>query len=165
MESRIARMQELIRGTREVRNRYMVDGKTPLDLFVRCSENVAGDFRSLAPFIVSLGGVGQFTCGPDVKKPPQAASQVNPEFEAYVSLKGLIDPVAEMKRLDKQVADKTKQLEGTRKKIDNADFVARAPKEVVEQQHQLIAELQQQLHILEESIRELKEAAVEEPGA
>jgi len=157
METRIARMQELVRCTREVRNRYMVDGKTPLSLSVRCSEAVAGDFRLLAPFISLLAGVGAFEAGPDVKKPPQAATQVNPEFEAYVSLKGLIDPAAEIKRLEKQQAEKTKQLEGTSKKLDNAQFVANAPAEVVEQQKQLIVDLQQQLAVIEETIRDLKQ--------
>ena len=38
MEQRMARMQDLVRGVREVRNRYSVDAKTPLDVFVRCSD-------------------------------------------------------------------------------------------------------------------------------
>ncbi len=158
METRIARMQELVRIVREIRNRYMVDNKTPLDLFVRCAEPVAADFGSLAAFIQLLGGVGKLECGPDVKKPPQAGTHVNPEFEAYISLRGLIDPAAEAKRLEKQLADKIKQLEGTRKKLENADFMKRAPKEVVEQQQQLINDLQQQIGILEETIRDLKQA-------
>jgi valyl-tRNA synthetase len=95
--------------------------------------------------------------GPDVKKPPQSATQVNPEFEAYVSLKGLIDPVKEAARLEKQLGEKTKQLDGTKKKLANADFVARAPKEVVEQQQQSILDLQQQIAVLEETIRDLKQ--------
>src|SRR5579885_854783 len=59
METRIGRMQELIRAVREVRNRYNVDQKTPLDAFVRCSETIAEDFRTLTPFIRSLAGVGR----------------------------------------------------------------------------------------------------------
>ena len=156
MEARIARMQELVRIVREIRNNYKVDAKTPLDISVRCTESVASDFRSLSTFIGLLAGVAHLECGPDVKKPPQSATHVNPEFETYVSLKGLIDPAEEGKRLEKQLAEKTKQLEATRKKLDNADFVKRAPKEVVEQQQQLVADLQQQIRIIEETIRELK---------
>jgi len=156
MEKRFARMQELIRIVREIRNRYMVDGKTPLDLSVRCPEAIAADFKSLAVFISLLAGVGKMDCGPDVKKPAQAATQVNPEFEAYVSLQGLIDPAAEVKRLEKQLVEKTKQLEGTKKKLGNADFVARAPKEVVEQQQQYVADLEQQIRMIGETIEALK---------
>jgi valyl-tRNA synthetase len=157
METRIARMQELVRIAREVRNRYMIDAKTPLDVSVRCSEALAGDFRSLSPFIGLLAGVGNLQTGPEVKKPPQAATQVNPEFEAYISLKGLIDPAAEVKRSEKQLAEKTKQLETTKKKLENEQFIANAPKEVVEQQRQLVIDLEQQIRAIEETIRDLKQ--------
>ncbi len=156
MEKRIARMQELVRIVREIRNNYKVDPKTSVDIAVRCSETVATDFRSLSTFIGLLAGVAKLECGPDVKKLPQSATNVNPEFETYVSLKGLIDPAEEVKRLEKQGADKTKQLEATRKKLDNPDFRKRAPPEVVEQQRKLIADLEQQIRIIEETIRELK---------
>ena len=107
METRIARMQELVRIVRDVRNRYSVDGKTPLDVTREAARTaVAADFQALRTFITLLAGVGKLESGPDVAKPKQAASQVTPEFEAYVSLVGLIDPAAEIKRLEKQLADK-----------------------------------------------------------
>ena len=68
MEQRMARMQELVRTVREVRNRYKVDQKTKLDVSVRCSELVARDFGQLAAFITVLAGVGELKCGPDVSK-------------------------------------------------------------------------------------------------
>ena len=37
VETRFARMQELVRSVREVRNRYQVDDKTRLDVSVKCS--------------------------------------------------------------------------------------------------------------------------------
>jgi valyl-tRNA synthetase len=156
MEQRIALMQELVRGVREVRNRYQIDARTPLDVSVRCSAGVAADFRSLGPFITLLAGVGKLDCGPDVSKPAQASTQLNPRFEVYVSLKGLIDPAAEVQRLEKQLGEKQKQLDQTRKKLGNEDFVARAPKEVVEQQRELVIDLEKQIQILEATIRDLK---------
>jgi valyl-tRNA synthetase len=154
METRLARMQELVRGVREVRNRYMVDGKTPLDTYVRCSAEVAADFKSLSTFITLLGGVGKLECGPSVSKPKQASTQLAPEFEVYVSLEGLIDPAAESKRLEKQLLEKKKQLDGTQKKLQNADFVARAPQEVVQQQKELIEDLQKQIKIIEDTLKD-----------
>jgi valyl-tRNA synthetase len=157
METRIARMQELVRIVRDVRNRYSVDGKTALDVFVRCSDTVAADFEALRTFIALLAGVGKLEAGPNVAKPKQAASQVTPEFEAYVSLVGLIDPAAEVKRLEKQLADKRKQLDGARGKLANEGFVSRAPAEVVAQQRELVAELEKQIASIEETIRDLKQ--------
>ena len=156
METSIARMQELVRSVREVRNRYNIDPKTPLDAYVRCQDAVAGDFRTLAPFIQQLAGIGKLESGPDVTKPPQPASHVTPEFEVYVSLKGLIDPAAETKRLDKQLADKKKQLQGAQAKLENANFVKNAPPEIVQQQRESIADLQKQIAAIEGNIKDLQ---------
>jgi valyl-tRNA synthetase len=157
MEARLVRMQELVRAVREVRNRYMVDTKTGLDVFVRCSEEVANDFRSLTPFITMLAGVGQLACGPGVVKPPQAATVVQPEFEAYVSLAGLIDVQVEIKKLEKQLAEKQRFLQAAQAKLNNENFVKNAPAAVVQQQHEQVADLQNQIKVIEENLRTLRE--------
>jgi valyl-tRNA synthetase len=156
MERRFSRMQNLVRAVRDVRNRYNVD-KTTLDVHVRCGRPVADDFRSLAPFITLLAGVGRLECGPDVTKPPQAATHVEPDFEAYVSLKGLIDVDAEIKRLDRQLAEKQKQLQSTQAKLDNPSFTVNAPAHVVQQQRDLVSDLQGQIKVMEENLRELRQ--------
>jgi valyl-tRNA synthetase len=157
MEKRVARMQELIRAVREVRNRYTIDAKTGLDVFVTCSQSVADDFRQLATFVTMLSGVGKLELGPDVKKPGQAASHVDPDFEVHVSLAGLIDVAAELKRMEKQRAEKTKHLQAAQAKLANPSFVDKAPAEVVQQQRDQVAELQRQIQALEENIKELRD--------
>jgi valyl-tRNA synthetase len=157
MEQRMARMQELVRAVREVRNRYTVDARTSLDVFVRCGEQVAADFRTLTPFITLLAGVGRLECGPDVQKPRQSASHVAPEFEAYVSLAGLIDVAAEIKRGEKQLADKKKHLQSAEAKLHNPNFVERAPPEVVQQLRELVEDLKKQIQALEDNLRELRQ--------
>jgi valyl-tRNA synthetase len=64
VETRFARMQELVRGVREVRSRYQVDDKTRLDVAVKCSDAVAADFNALAAFIGPLAGIAHLTAGP-----------------------------------------------------------------------------------------------------
>jgi valyl-tRNA synthetase len=157
METRIARMQELVRVVREVRNRYTIDSRTPLDVTVRCGEAVAADFRALARFIEALAGVGKLECGPEVSKPRYAATHVNPEFEVRVSLEGLIDVTAEVKRQEKQLADLGKHLQASRAKLENAGFVGRAPAEVVQQQRDLVADLERQIQSVEASLAELRQ--------
>jgi valyl-tRNA synthetase len=155
MEQRMARMQDLVRAVREIRNRYTVDTRTSLDIVVRCSETMAEDFRTLAPFITMLAGVGRQDCGSAVAKPPQAATLVHPDFEAYVSLRGMIDVVAEIKRLEKQIVDKHKQLQGAEAKSGNPNFMAKAPPEVVQQHLDLVKDLKKQIKVFEENLRDL----------
>jgi valyl-tRNA synthetase len=157
MEQRIARMQHLVRAVREVRNRYVLDNRTSLDVFVRCSAVLAADFRQLSPFITTLAGVGRLEAGPAVQKPSQSATTVQPEFEVFVSLEGLIDVPAEIQRAEKQLAEKQKHLQAAQAKLQNASFVSKAPAEVVQQQQDLVADLQNQIKALQENLRELRQ--------
>jgi valyl-tRNA synthetase len=159
VEARFARMQELVRGVREVRNRYQVDDKNRLDVSVKASEAIAKDFTELAAFIGPLAGIANFTAGPNVAKPKQAGSVVRPEFEAFVSLAGLIDVPSEIKRLDKQLADKRKQLDGVKAKLANPNFADKAPAEVVQQQRDLAADLESQIRAMEENLKDLQEGS------
>jgi valyl-tRNA synthetase len=155
-EGRMSRMQELVRFVREVRNRYQVEPKTALNVSVRCSPALAKELAALEPFIKQLAGVAKLEIGVDAAKPAQKASHVHPEFEAFVSLVGLIDPAQETARLEKQIAEKRKFLQATQGKLANEGFVARAPAEVVQQQRELIAELESQITALDANLRELQ---------
>jgi valyl-tRNA synthetase len=141
---------------REVRNRYQVDDKQKLDVTVKALEAVAADFNALAAFIGPLAWIGNFTAGPKAAKPKQVGTIVRPEFEAYVSLAGLIDPFAEAKRLEKQIADKRKQLDATKAKLANPNFADKAPAEVVQQQRDLMTDAENQIRAMEENLKELQ---------
>jgi valyl-tRNA synthetase len=92
-----------------------------------------------------------------VQKPAQAAGHVHSEFEAYVSLAGLIDVAAEVKRLEKQLAEKRKHLQGAKAKLENPSFLGKAPAEVVQQQHELVADLESQIKAIEDNLGELQD--------
>src|SRR5205085_978878 len=81
-----------------------------------------------------------------------AASHVNPDFEVYVSLRGLIDVAAEVKRLGKQLEEKRKHLDGVRAKLANPGFRDRAPADVVQQQCDLAADLETQIRTMEANL-------------
>jgi len=155
LELRGDRMQDLVRVVRDLRNRYNLEPKTSLDVTVRCGPETAKDFQLLAPFITLLAGVGQLECSANAAKPLQAASHVHADFESYVSLRGLIDVVAERKRYEKQLVEKRKHLQTARAKLENSSFVDKAPAEVVQQQRDLVADLQNQIQALEENLGEL----------
>jgi valyl-tRNA synthetase len=157
MERRIARMQDLVRSVREVRNRYKIDGRTPLDVSIRCSAEVAADFRQLATFITMLAGVGKLEAGPDTVKPPQAATQVHPDFEAYVSLVGLIDVAAETARLGKERERLEKLLAAAKAKLENPGFLNKASAEVVQEQRERVADLEKQVKAIEENLGDLQQ--------
>jgi valyl-tRNA synthetase len=68
--------------------------------------------------------------------------------QAQVELAGLIDVEAELARIDKELAKAEGDLRGVEGKLGNANFVDRAPAEVVQQQRD-------RKHDLERTIAEL----------
>jgi valyl-tRNA synthetase len=155
MEARLGRMQDLVRMVREIRNRYMVEPKTQVEIGVRCAAGIAEDFTQLQAFIGSLASVDRMTFGEGVGKPRQSATGVHAEFEVYVSLAGLIDVGAEIARLQKQKMEKEKSLTGARGKLGNEGFVRSAKAEVVQQVREQVTELEGQLRVIEETLRDL----------
>jgi valyl-tRNA synthetase len=158
-EASIARMQELVRGVREIRNRYQVEDKSMLDLSVKCSAEVAAELTALQPFIVQLGRISTATFGPSVVKPKQSGSVVAESFEASVNLAGLIDLAVETKRTEKQIADLRKQVSGMQGKLNNASYVKNAPPEIVQETQAKVIELEKQIGMLEANLQSLASGA------
>jgi valyl-tRNA synthetase len=157
IERSMARMQDLVRAVREIRNRYSVEPKHGFDLRVRCSEAVAAELTPLGEFVKSLAGVANLLIGPAVSKPSQAGTFIHADFEAYVSLEGLIDMAAEIGRLQKQLTEKRKHLTGMEAKLLNPSFVDKAPPEIVQQQRDQVADFKSQITAIEGNLRELQQ--------
>ena len=81
-----------------------------------------------------------------------SAQAVVGEATVVIPLAGLIDLDAERARLQKDRAKVEKDAEGTRKKLDNADFVARAKPEVVEENRERLANAQAELARLDAAL-------------
>ena len=76
-------------------------------------------------------------------------------LEIFIPLKGLIDLKEEVKRLEKQVADMTGRLNSVSKKLENKNFVERAPKKIIDHEKTKQADYQQQLNKLTENLNSL----------
>ncbi len=95
--------------------------------------------------------------GPAV--PGAAKTLVGSDIEIVMPLGGLVDPKAETARLEKDIAKCDKEIGGIEKKLGNADFLARAPEEVVAEQKARLADEQQRRARLVEAIATLKVAS------
>jgi valyl-tRNA synthetase len=71
-----------------------------------------------------------------------AKALVGADVEIVMPLGGLIDVAAEKTRIEKDIGKVDKEIAGLEKKLGNADFLARAPEDVVEEQRARLAEEQ-----------------------
>ncbi|MFM7112904.1 MAG: valine--tRNA ligase [Planctomycetota bacterium] len=148
VETIVERMQRLVRLARETRNRYQIDSRTPLALRAKATAVTASGLKPIEPVMRELAGLAELIISPDVVRPALAASAIDSDFEAFVLLEGIIDPVAERQRLLKQRQEKEKSATGIRTKLGNESFVQRAPAEVVEQQRTTLKELEEQIEAI-----------------
>ena len=70
---------------------------------------------------------------PSVQKPEASATAVFEQKQVHVLLKGLLDFEEEKKRLRKEIGKIEKDLEGSRRKLNNEQFLGKAPAEIVEE--------------------------------
>jgi len=90
-----------------------------------------------------------------VKHPKASASAVVDGTEIFVPLEGIIDLDAERKRLEKEIARLQSLVDGIEKKLSNASFVERAPKEVVEKEHEKQRNITENMEKLKVSLAQL----------
>jgi len=87
----------------------------------------------------------------DTSAPAGAAkAMVGGDIEIALQLGGLIDPATEKARITKDLGKTDKEIAGLEKKLENADFLARAPEDVVtEQKARLVEEKARKQRLLE----------------
>jgi valyl-tRNA synthetase len=87
--------------------------------------------------------------------PPQSVQIVVRGQVACLPLGGLIDFAAEKKRLMGEREKLAKDMDGTKRKLDNPDFVARAPEEVIEENRERLAEAESRIARIDEALKRL----------
>jgi valyl-tRNA synthetase len=106
-------------------------------------------------YLMPLAGLSEVVVGPPGAKPPQAAAFVSGNLEIYVPLAGLVDLDAERDRLKKEIARSEQELASLQRKLDNPNFVARAPPDVVEKDKARVAELQERTVKLQDHLQRI----------
>jgi valyl-tRNA synthetase len=80
---------------------------------------------------------------------------VTGEVEVVMPLGGLIDVAAEKTRIAKDIGKAEKEISVLERKLGNADFLARAPEDVVAEQRARLAEEQSRRERLTDALRTL----------
>jgi valyl-tRNA synthetase len=87
--------------------------------------------------------------------PKLSGSNASGDVEVVMHLEGLIDPQKEKDRLAREIAKADKDLAGLKKRFENADFVAKAPPEVVTEGKANMAALDEKILRLNAALQRL----------
>ncbi len=132
-------IQELISGIRGVKNDYGVGQGKEIAATIsvpRRANDLADELSSYASYFETLASVTDLTVKPNADKPKASASVVAGRCEVYVPLAGMIDLDQERDRLRREIEQKEGFLQGVEKKLNNPQFVSKAPDEVVDRERQ-----------------------------
>ena len=78
-------------------------------------------------------------------------------METYVVLTGLIDIRMERQRIESALSDVEKMMRGLEGRLKNADFLNKAPKDIVDKEKKKAEELENRKKRLEENLKTLSE--------
>ncbi|HIN80544.1 MAG TPA: valine--tRNA ligase [Planctomycetes bacterium] len=155
LEQAFATVQDVVRGVREIRARYQLSPRDPLELRVRAKGTVVDALESMEDLVLHIGGLSSIDVGPAVERTPDSAAVVVEDFEIFVP--GVVDLQQEKARLETQAQKIEKLIEGSQRKLENENFVTRAKPEVVEKERQQVSDLEGQLAMLQQNISALGE--------
>ena len=145
IEEQFARFQTVLGALREIRSRQGIAPKKTVEFTLRCDPQVVDLLKPMEAYFSSMARATAVDWGESVQPPEPNAPVVVGDMEVFVDLRGLIDVEAEKARLEKDGDKLTKLIAGKEKKLSNANFVERAPAEVVEKERATLADLHQQL--------------------
>jgi valyl-tRNA synthetase len=151
----VIRLVTAIRSTRQDLN-VPLSAKVPVTLIGASKETQ----KRLATYQALTERRERLEFQPFSDTPPKGAVRVViDEATACLDVASLIDLKTEIVRLEKEIARLKADISGIDRKLGNAQFVAKAPPEVVEEQHERRAAAEAALTKLSDALKQLKDAA------
>lgn len=139
-------LQGLIGAVRNIRGEMGLGNARLLPVLLQnTTEAEKAQIARIEPLFKALAKVESITFLADGEQPPLSSSSVVGHVSVYVPMKGLIDPKAELGRLQKDLDKVQKQHDQIATKLGNEGFVAKAPAAVVEGEKVKLAEFADQL--------------------
>ena len=151
-------IKDVITGIRNIRAQYSVPPREPISATISFSDEKVGEGFSLSDYdsyFRRLVWIDELTTGIKLQKPPASASSIVGAIEVFVPLEGLIDLGVERERLEKEIEQKEKFLSSLQKKLQNEQFVARAPQEIVDGERAKEKEAIAELNLLKSNLTSL----------
>lgn len=109
--------------------------------------------------VCSLGRIDDLnleTPGGTVAPPPMSATAVVGDMRVFVPLEGIVDPDAEVARLEKELAKVEKEFTAVEKKLSNENFLTKAKPEAIQKQRDRQAGLSAKLSGLGEALEKMR---------
>ncbi|MFP4242391.1 MAG: valine--tRNA ligase [Chitinispirillaceae bacterium] len=155
-ESSFDFLKEIIVALRTIRSENNVPpDKTGTATVIPVDEKTSEWLRSQKSVINQFVRLSDTTVDIHARKPGFAGSAVVRGNQIFLSLEGLIDKNVEIERLTKELERLKGMAEGTKKRLENENFVSRAPENVVRKEKEKYEGILLNLEKIEKSLDNL----------
>lgn len=149
-------LQGLIGAVRNIRGEMGLGNARLLPVLLQnISDSERTQIERIQPLFKALAKVESITFLAQGEEPPLSSSSVVGHASVFVPMKGLIDPKAELGRLQKDLDKVQKQHDQIANKLANEGFVAKAPAAVVDGEKVKLAEFADQLVKIKQSMEQI----------
>ncbi len=134
---RIAVLKEVVYTIRNIRGEMHVPPELMVKVLIRVQQQgVKATVDEYGEVIKFLARLERIESGSNLTKPTGSASAVGNGFEVYLPLEGIIDLEKERTRLEKEAERLEVELQQSRSKLENEEFLQKAPAPVVERERE-----------------------------
>jgi len=150
-------VMQFILGVRRIRGEMNIPPGKPLSVMLQNgSERDAALLEVNRHYLNTLGRLESITWLTLTQEAPESAIALVGEMKILIPMAGLIDKEAESARLEKDIAKRTKEIEGVEAKLANPNFADKAPAAVVDKQRKRVDELRSALIQLEAQLIKIR---------
>jgi valyl-tRNA synthetase len=159
-ESDMTLLINVISGIRNLRGEMNIAPSMALNVYVRPADPAAR--KTVAAYqelIVNLARLKSLTIMEDGKRPSSSATTIVDGATIFVALGGIIDFDKESERLEKELVKVADELTAVSRKLENEDFLSKAPQDVVakvKERHAGLLEKHQKLQSHLDRIRSIE---------
>ncbi len=155
-EQTMALLQGLIRGVRNIRSKMNIPESKPVQAFISAPDEETRDrLEAERATFTAMARINDAEIGVGLARPPASSVEVVGQVQLFVPLRGLIDIAEERARIGKRMEEAEALLRRAEGKLNNPQFIERAPDNVVEREREAKARADERLATLRHNLEEL----------
>ncbi|MCH5190267.1 MAG: valine--tRNA ligase [Oscillospiraceae bacterium] len=151
-ETEMERVMTAIKAVRNRRNEMNVAPSKKAKVIIDTA--FADTFKNGADFFVRLASASEVDLIPNYED-DGAVTIITADAKIYIPMDELVDFKAELERLNKEKASVQKDIDFVLNKLNNQNFVAKAPAKLVEEQKEKLQKYTEQMSMIDEAIAKI----------